>query len=60
MFGEFVIHVIVGIILTVLGGPIIIGCVALFHHHIEYWAAFLIAGCVMFGGFLLIEGDWVT
>jgi hypothetical protein len=44
-----------GVVLAVC----IIGGVAACHHHIAYWAAFLISGCVIFGGFLFLDGDWI-
>lgn len=37
---------------------LIIGGVAAFGHHIAYWAAGLIAVVFVFGGWLIISGDW--
>jgi hypothetical protein len=46
----------VGVILLTLA---IIGGVALFHHHIAYWAAAIIAFAVVYGGIFIFEGDWI-
>lgn len=45
--------------LTVVLGFGIIGGVALFGHHIAYWAAFLIAALFVWGGWIVLDGDWV-
>lgn len=37
----------------------IIGGVALFHHHIAYWDAAIIAFAVVYGGIFIFEGDWI-
>jgi hypothetical protein len=39
---------------------LIYGGVEVAGHHIEYWLAGLIALVVVFGGFLIIDGDWIT
>lgn len=43
--------------LTVLCTLLIKGCVALAGHSIEWWIAGLISLVIVFGGFLILDGD---
>jgi hypothetical protein len=53
---EFIGKVIIAAVLTLA----IKGGVALFHHWIAWWLAALISIVVVFGGFLILDGDDIS
>lgn len=53
------VHAWAGGIMTFVIGSLIIGGVAAAGHHIAYWLAYVIAGVLVYGGFVLFDGDWI-
>lgn len=51
---------LIKIVATFILGLVIIGSVAAFGHHIVYAVAFLIAAVVVFGGWLILDEDWIS
>jgi hypothetical protein len=52
---EFWISAAITFVLGTLG----ITGVALSGHHIAYWLAYVIAAVLVYGGFLVLDGEWI-
>lgn len=44
----------------ILLGSALIGVFAACHHHIAYWAAYVIIGVIVFFGEFFMDNDWIT
>lgn len=56
--GEALLGFVIKLVLSAVLMGLIMGGFALFGHHIVWWLAGLIALVVVFGGWLIISGDW--